>query len=100
VVTVSKIVWDVDARSAFKAAYQFIKRDSPQNADKVKTNFIDAVADLKSNPEKHPPDKFRKDKDKSFRAFELNSYRLSYYIFGDTIRVVRFRHVKQAPKEY
>jgi plasmid stabilization system protein ParE len=100
VVGIQKIIWDIEARNAFKAACQYIKRDSLENAEKVKREVIEATLALKSNPEMHPPDKYRRNKDKRYRAFELNSFRLSYFIIGDAVRIVRFRHVKQAPKEY
>jgi hypothetical protein len=48
----------------------------------------------------HPPDKYRKNKDKRFGAFEKYSYRVSYFVEEDAIRVLRFRHVEQEPQEY
>lgn len=95
-----KIVWDDMARIALREAYNYIKQDSLQQAEKVKTEILGLIRKLADNPEIYPPDKYRKDKDKHFRAFEKYNYRISYFIAEETIRVLRFRHVKQQPEEY
>lgn len=95
-----RVVWDDFARAALKIAYNHIKEDSPQQAEKVKQDILAATRKLSDHPEMHPADKYRKDKDTRFRAFEKHSYRISYLITEDTIRVLRLRHVKQEPKEY
>lgn len=95
-----KIVWDEVARAALKEAYYYIKKDSLQEAEKVKTEIIAASKKLQDHPEMFPPDKYRKDKDVRFRAFEKYSYRISYFVAEDAIRILRFRHVKRAPQEY
>ncbi|MFM9841137.1 MAG: type II toxin-antitoxin system RelE/ParE family toxin [Cyclobacteriaceae bacterium] len=95
-----KIVWDKLARASLKKAYDYIKRDSLSQAEKVKQEIIAASKKLADHPEMHPPDKYRKDKDVRFRTFTKYNYRISYFITEDAIRVIRLRHVKQEPKEY
>lgn len=95
-----RVVWDEVARAALREAYGHIKKDSLKQAEKVKQEIIAASQKLSDHPEMHPPDKYRKDKDTRFRAFEKYGYRLSYFIAEDTIRVLRFRHVKQEPQDY
>ena len=99
-VTKKDVFWDKEAQRSLKEAYQWIKQDSPQNAEKVKNYFLTTTKKLSDKPEIHPPDKYRQDGDIRFRAFEKYSYRVSYFISEDTIRVLRFRHVKQKPQEY
>lgn len=95
-----KVVWDESARAALKEAYDRIKQNSLQQAEKVKLEIIATTKKLSDHPEMYPPDKYRTDKDIRFRAFEKYNYRISYFIAGDVIRVLRFRHVKQQPKDY
>jgi plasmid stabilization system protein ParE len=95
-----KIVWDKLARTSLKEAYNYIKRDSHLQAERIKQEIIAASKKLADHPEMHPPDKYRKDKDARFRTFTKYNYRISYFIAGDVIRVIRLRHVKQEPKEY
>jgi plasmid stabilization system protein ParE len=95
-----KVVWDELARSALKDAYHYIKQDSLLQAERVKQEIIEATKKLSDNPEMYPPDKYRKDKDVRFRAFEKHNYRISYFVAENGIRVLRFRHVKKQPEEY
>jgi plasmid stabilization system protein ParE len=95
-----KVIWDELARTALKEAYSRIKENSLQQAEKVKEGIISTSKRLADHPEMYPPDKYRKGRDKRFRAFEKYGYRISYFMAEDTIRVLRFRHVKQEPKGY
>ena len=54
-----QIVIDNEARNALREAYLYIKKDSAQNAEKVKTKILTSIKDLAKNPEKHNPDKYR-----------------------------------------
>ncbi|MEO8854292.1 MAG: hypothetical protein ABI359_10955 [Ginsengibacter sp.] len=38
-----KIVWSEDARLQLKAAYNYIKKDSSQNANMVRTDIADII---------------------------------------------------------
>lgn len=95
-----KVIWDELARTALREAYNRIKRDSLQQAEKVKQEILAASKKLADHPEMYPPDKYRKDNDHRFRAFEKYSYRISCFIAEDTIQVLRFRHIRQEPEEY
>lgn len=96
----SKVIWDIEARNSFKQAIHWIRSDSPVNADKVKKYFLVATRSLVARPEIHPPDKYCKNHDQRFRAFEKYNFRVVYFIAEDSIRILRFRHVKQEPLEY
>jgi plasmid stabilization system protein ParE len=95
-----KIVIDNKAKIALREAYQFIKKDSLQNAEKVRTEILRSIKQLVKYPTKHPPDKFRQDKDISFRAYEIFKYRITYHISEHEIRIIRMRHTKMNPLEY
>ncbi|HVW14648.1 MAG TPA: type II toxin-antitoxin system RelE/ParE family toxin [Mucilaginibacter sp.] len=66
----------------------------------VRDTLIDLTIDLSKSPEKYPIDKFKKNNDGSWRAFEKFHYRISYRILKDQIRVVRMRHTSQSPLPY
>ncbi|HEX5167556.1 MAG TPA: type II toxin-antitoxin system RelE/ParE family toxin [Cyclobacteriaceae bacterium] len=67
---------------------------------KVRTGIIKIIDNLIHHPEKYPRDKFKKANSGNYRAFERYSYRVIYNITEKEIRILRFRHVKQEPKEY
>ena len=94
------VVWSKRARAGLLKAYKYIYKDSPQNAGKVRDEIIDVTINLFKHPEFYPPDKFKKDNDGRWRAFELHKYRISYLITKTEIRIVRVRHTSRSPKDY
>lgn len=94
------VVWSKRAKTALKKAYEYIQQDSPQNAAKVVEEIIDLTLSLPNHPEKYQPDKYKKDNDGQWRAFEIHHYRISYHIMTNEIRIVRMRHTSQSPRHY
>lgn len=99
-VTNRKIVIDNAAKNALHQAYEYIKKDSLQNAEKVRKKILSSIKTLIKNPERHAPDKYRIDNNGSYRAFEIYKYRITYHIGSSEIRIIRIRHTKMNPLEY
>ena len=95
-----KIVWDKPALQALQAAYDYIKKDSLQNAELVRLDLLDMTQRLEFHSERHPPDKFKTNNDGTYRAFEKHSYRITYKIVPQQVIILRVRHVKQEPLPY
>jgi len=93
-------VWSKRARAELQKAYLYILLDSLQNAEMVRDEIIDLTIDLPNHPEKHPLDKFKKDNDGTWRAFEKHHYRISYRITPMEIRIVRLRHTSKSPLNF
>ena len=97
----NKIIrFDKSAAAQLKNAFEYIKRDSPVNAQKVRKEIIEACKQLYKFPEKYPPDKYKIDNDGSFRAFTLYNYRISYEIQETGISILRIRHTSMEPLNY
>lgn len=64
-----KVVWSDDARQQLRAAYNYIKKDSLQNAKKVRSDITVMTGSLIKNPERFAPDKYKLNNDGSYRAF-------------------------------
>ena len=94
------VVWSNSASIYFRKAYEHIKEGSYLNAEKVKEAITKMVDNLPNNPTKYPPDKFKKNNPGNYRAFEKYSYRIAYKHTEQEIKILRFRHVKQEPKNY
>ena len=93
-------VWTPQAIAELRKAYDYISKDSPQNARMV-VDELTAIADrLPAQPEMLPPDKFKKNNDSTWRAFEKYHYRISYLITSKEIRIVRMRHTSRTPLQY
>jgi addiction module RelE/StbE family toxin len=94
------IVWAPQAIAELKKAYNYISRDSPKNARRVIDEITEMADELATWPEMFPLDKFKRDNDGSWRAFEKFHYRISYRIIADQIRIVRMRHTSRTPRMY
>ena len=94
------VVWSDSAKAELRKAFEYIALDSLQNAQMVRNTLIDLTIELPENPEKYPLDKFKKDNDGTWRAFEKHHYRVSYRIVKDQIRIVRMRHTSKSPLTY
>ncbi len=95
-----KVEIEHTAKLQLKKAYEYIRKDSFQNAEKVKVKILQSIKALALYPERHPPDKFCMDNDGNFRAYEIYRYRITYYVTDDKIIVVRVRHTKMNPFVY
>lgn len=94
-----RIVWDIAAKEELKNIYDYIKQDSLQNAEMVRDGIVKAVSSLSKNFV-HRPDKYKRNNDDTYRAFEMYSYRVSYRITADEIKILRLRHVRMKPKKF
>lgn len=94
------IKWPSIAQNQLAKAYQYILKDSYQNAEKVKKDILASTRKLVDNPEMYPLDKYRKNNDGSFRAYELHHFRIAYRLKDKEIIIVRIRHISRKPKIY
>ncbi|TDW97625.1 type II toxin-antitoxin system RelE/ParE family toxin [Dinghuibacter silviterrae] len=95
-----KVVWNEDVRQQLKEIYEYIKAGSPRSANKVRNDIVSLTRKLPSQPESHPPDKYKIDNDGTWRAFEKHHYRIAYRIKEKEIRIIRIRHTKMNPLQY
>ena len=95
-----KIIWPLIPKQQLHEAYDHIKRESLQNADKVRYAIVAATLELSDHPNKHKTDKYKLNNDGSFRAFELFHYRVAYQVTDTEIIIVRVRHTRMEPKGY
>ncbi len=95
-----EIIWSKRSQRQMKQVFEHIHKDSPKNASKVVTDIALAVHKAISNPEIYGPDKYKRNNDGSYRAFEKHRYRVVYRFVKNNIRVLRVRHTSMEPLEY
>jgi plasmid stabilization system protein ParE len=97
---VKKVIWPLRAQKQLAKLYEYILLRSYQNAEKVKVDILASTRKLSANPEIHPADKYRKNNDGSFRAYELHRYRIAYRVTEKEIIILRVRHTSMEPTVY
>ncbi|MBC7424441.1 MAG: type II toxin-antitoxin system RelE/ParE family toxin [Ferruginibacter sp.] len=97
---VRQVIWPLTAQKQLAKGYKYILQDSFQNAEKVKLDILSSTSKIITNPEMYQRDKYRKNNDGSFRAYELHHFRITYKITDSTIIIVRVRHTSMEPKEF
>ncbi len=95
-----KISWDKQAINYFREAIKYIRKDSPQNAEKGKREILERISELSSRPEIHKPDKYKTDNSGNYRAFELHRFRVGYLVKEEEIIIARIRNTSQEPLDY
>ncbi len=96
-----KVVIDNEAKQSLWEAYRYIKKDSLQNAHKVRAKILATIKALPKNSQRHNPDKYRiKNEDGLYRAYEVYKYRITYHVSQTEVRVLRIRHTKMNPLKY
>ena len=95
------VVWDKLAVEQFKDAYSSFKtEDSSSLALKFKSTILKTISELIINPEIYEQDRFKKENDGNYRAFEKFNYRIVYRITETQIRILRVRHTSREPLKY
>jgi len=69
-------------------------------AEEVERDILSRIRNLPENPLVYPLDKYRKNNDGTYRAFEIDLYRISYRNTKNTIRIVRIRHTRRSVRKY
>jgi plasmid stabilization system protein ParE len=91
------VQWDEVARLQLKKAFEYIRTDSVQNAEKVRRDILQLTRSLSEHAERYPLDKNKDNNDGTYRAVEKHKYRIAYRVLPDKVRIVRVRNTKQEP---
>ena len=96
------VVWSKLALKQAKKIHARILKDSKSLnvADKVINKLLTSSDILESHPEIYSLDRFKTNNDGTYRAYEIYSYRISYRILKDKIRILRVRHTRREPFNY
>jgi len=94
------IIWSNAAELHLRKIFDYIKEDSIRNAETVLFQITRKVDALVSNPERFLLDKYKRENDGSYRAFEIYSFRVSYRILERSVRILRIRSTQQKPLKY
>lgn len=96
-----KIKWNKAALKQLDNIYEFIKKDSIKDANKVEEKILQKIEQLPSNPTIYSPDRYKRNNiNNSYRAFTVYRFRISYYVKKSEIIIIRIRHTSMSPLMY
>ena len=96
------VIWSKSALNQTEKIHKRILKGSKSLnvADKVINRLFASSDILENHPEVYNLDRFKKKNNGTYRAYEVYSYRISYRILKDEIRILRVRHTSREPLEY
>lgn len=95
------IKWNRNAVKQLLAAILFIEENGfASYAKELEDNILSRIRTLPKTPELYTLDKYRKDNDGSYYAFETHHYRISYRVRKNEIRIIRIRHASRKVLKY
>lgn len=85
------------ARASLRSLVEYIKKDSPLAARKVREALIALAESLSSNPERYSPEPLLAHKSENYRSASKWDYKLIYKIKNARVIVLDIIHTKQSP---
>ena len=96
-----EIKWSRAALAQLAEILDFIVENNFSSyAIELEDKIISKLDQLVENSSLYPADRYKKNNDGSWRAFELDNYRISYKVQKSNIRVIRIRHTSRRPRNY
>ena len=96
-----EIRWSKPALNQLDKALDFIiEQGFDSYAAELEDKILSRVENLVTYHEIYPLDKYKKDNNGSYHAFETDEYRVSYRVKEDVIKIVRVRHTSRRTRTY
>ena len=99
---VKTVIWSRLALSQTEIIQKRILKDSKSKeiVNKVINAIFDSSDILETHPELYKLDRFKINNNRTYRAYEVYSYRISYRVLKSKVRILRVRHTSREPLEY
>ena len=97
---IKQIIWSKNAETQYYEILEYLFEEAPQAIDIVANKILDMIESLPTQYNNHPPDRFKKNNDGSFKTALVFSYRISYQITDTNAIVLRIRHTSREPLNY
>jgi plasmid stabilization system protein ParE len=96
-----EIRWSKPALNQLDKALDFIlEKGFISYAAELEESIITKIGNLIENHNVYPTDKYKKDNDGSYHAFEVDEYRISYRVKNSQIKIIRIRHTSRKTYKY
>jgi plasmid stabilization system protein ParE len=95
------VKWSKPALDQLDKALDFIISEGfISYAAKLEESIISRIENLVRNYNIYPIDRYKKDNDGSYHAFEVEEYRISYRVKNSQVKIIRIRHTSRKPRKY
>lgn len=94
--TGKKVIWSVSARDELKQIYDYIKKDSQDQAKRVKSSIIKEAQNISHFPEKFEKERFLEGMEQEFRSRTIWNYKIVYELRVDSIVILKVFHTSQS----
>ncbi len=95
-----KVTWTKLATKQFNAAIKFIRKESEQNAEKVRVTLLNKIIGLQDDRWIHRHNPHKRNNDGNYLYFEILLYSIVYYATPSEVFKIRIRHTSMEPKKY
>lgn len=93
-----EIKWNRRAVKQLLEAIQYLEEnDLAEYAQKTEKDILLKIRALSQNSEIYQLDRLKKKNDGTYRAFEIDRYRISFRKLENEIRILRIRHTARRP---
>ena len=93
-----KVIWEDDAKASLRRIYNYIKKkESVDQAIKVRNEIRDLAKSLEFMPHKYVEDPYLKDESGDIRFKAIWSYKIVYEITSDTVIILDVFHTSRDP---
>ena len=95
-----KLIWDDLAVDQLDEYLKNVSKQSESAPNLIRDRILSRLKAVQKNPYICEPDRFRDNNDGSYRAFTVYTYRVTYSIKDNYIRIIRVRSSNKEPLEY
>lgn len=93
-----RVIIPPTAKESLRDIIEYIKRDSPSAAIKVRKKLIETVKSLKELPKRYSSEVYLKDKPGNYRSVTQWHYKIIYKVLDDEVLILRFMHTSRDPE--
>jgi plasmid stabilization system protein ParE len=95
------IKWSKNAVQQLLDAIRYIEENGfASYAEELEKEILSKIRNIPQNPKIYPLDKYKKNNNGSYHAFEIDSYRISYKSERVAIKILRIRHTSRRTRMY
>jgi plasmid stabilization system protein ParE len=93
-----RVVIPPSAKESLRGIIEYIKKDSPTAAAKVRKKLIDTAKSLKELPERFSREEYLSGKPGNYRSVTLWHYKIVYKVLDDEVVLLQFIHTSRDPE--